>query len=75
MSADQIKKSQTIRSSLANRTFQVQAIGIAMDFIITILGTEDGYSGILTVVDKLSKIVWIIPIKSTVNSSEAAQKF
>ena len=46
-----------------------------MDFIVALPETENGNSGILIFVDKLSKIIRLIPTKSTINASEAAQKF
>ena len=41
---------------------------IKMDFIVPLLETENGNSGILKVVDKLSKMIKLIPIKSTMNA-------
>lgn len=48
---------------------------ITMDFVIPLLETENGYSGILNVVDKLSKMIRIIPIRSNITAPEVALKF
>ena len=48
---------------------------VTMDFILPLPETKNGYSGIMTVVDKLSKMVRLIPIKSTINAPDTAMKF
>ena len=48
---------------------------ITMDFVLPLPETKNGYSGILNVVCKLSKMIRIIPIKSTISAPEVAIKF
>ena len=45
-----------------------------MDFIVPLPKNKNVNSGILTVVGKLSKMIRLIPIKSTINASDTAQK-
>ena len=48
---------------------------ITMDFIAPLPETKNRYSGVMTVVDKLSKMIRLIPIKSTINAPETAMRF
>ena len=48
---------------------------ISIDFIAPLPETKNGCSRIMTVLDKLSKRVRLIPIKSTINAPETSMKF
>ncbi len=48
---------------------------ITMDFVTPLPETENGNSGVLNVVCKLSKMIRIIPIKHDISAPEVAMKF
>ena len=48
---------------------------ITMDFIAPLPKTRSGFSGILTVVCKLSKMLRLIPVSHTISAPETAMKF
>ena len=48
---------------------------ITMDFVARLPETKNGCSCIMTVVDRLSKTLRLISIKSTINTPEAAMIF
>ena len=48
---------------------------ITMDFIVPLPKTKCGYTGIMNVVCKLSKMIRLIPIEHTISAPETAMKF
>ncbi len=48
---------------------------ITMDFIAPLPKTKNGFSGIMTIVCKLSKMIRLIPISHTITAPETAMKF
>ena len=48
---------------------------VTMDFIGPLPETKQGFSGIMTIVCKLSKMIRLIPIKHTISAPETAMKF
>ena len=46
-----------------------------MDFITSLPVTQSGYDSILTVVDRFSKFVILIPIHTTVDAADVARLF
>ena len=48
---------------------------ITMDFIVPLPKTKNGFTGIMNVVCKLSKMIRLIPISHTITAPETAMKF
>ena len=46
---------------------------VSMDFIMGLPRTDSGNDGILTVVDRATKMVHLVPVKQTITASETAQ--
>jgi hypothetical protein len=48
---------------------------ISIDFIVGLPRTQKGYDSIWVVVDRLTKVAHFIPVKTTYNGAQLAQKY
>ena len=48
---------------------------VSMDFIMRLPRSRQGNDGILTVVDRATKMVHLVPVKQTITASEIAQVY
>ena len=46
---------------------------VSMDFVMGLPVSDEGHDGILTVVDRATKMVHLVPVKQTISASETAQ--
>ena len=48
---------------------------VSMDFVMGLPVSDEGHDGILTVVDRATKMVHLVPVKQTISASETAQVY